>query len=254
MLIKQKHIDTEEITMFVGIKIGSSSLVNSKGEIRKKIILTLCEQIADLINDGHRVFLVCSGAVASDPNKKRSKQLRAAIGQIRLMAKFSPLLEIFNIDLALILLTDNDLTADFKKTVLESISGKKQKVLVVLNANDPVDSAELKALEICADNDHLFSLVAKMLKIDIAIIGIDKPGLLDKNKVVRVVEGDIQKFINLTKGRNKCGTGGMKSKICILNDLSKNKIYSVMAPVKEKNFIIRAVKKEKNFGTIFPPI
>ena len=67
--------------MRIGIKVGSKLLTDGKGSINKEFILGVCQQISILIRGGHEVFLVSSGAVASDPHIHRSKNLRAIVGQ-----------------------------------------------------------------------------------------------------------------------------------------------------------------------------
>ena len=55
------------------------------------------------------------------------------------------------------------------------------------------------------------------------------------------------------KGGNKLGHGsdGMATKIKVLGALAEAGIEATLAPGKEKDFILRAVREEKNFGTKF---
>ncbi len=72
------------------VKIGSSSLTNSKGEIDQKKFTDHIQAIAKLKQVGHEVVLVSSGAVAcgfrklgysSRPVTIKGKQAAAAVGQ-----------------------------------------------------------------------------------------------------------------------------------------------------------------------------
>ena len=71
----------------IGIKVGTGVVTNGVGTgmIDKFAIKDICRQCCMLLNQGQRVFIVTSGAVASGYKEGRSKNLRSAIGQPRLM-------------------------------------------------------------------------------------------------------------------------------------------------------------------------
>lgn len=243
--------------MRIGIKLGSSLLANNQGKINKSLISKICFQIAKLLKDGHEVFIVSSGAVASDPKKYRSKNLRSAIGQIKIIRYYSEIFNNHKIETAQFLLTDRELIGNnivTKKTLFEAF---QEKVIPIINGNDAIDSEELRALKICADNDKLFFLTCSLVKPDVAIIGFSQKGLLDNDmKVIhRVRKTDIKKILGYAKKGSALGHGndGMKTKIEILNKIAKKGIRAILAPGKEKDFILRALANEKNFGTVFTP-
>lgn len=243
--------------MRIGIKLGSSLLTNSRGKINETLISKICLQISELSQSGHEVFLVSSGAVASDPKRHRSKNLRSAVGQVKLIQYYSKIFEIYNLEISQFLLTDRELLTNnliTRKTLLESFS---EKVIPIINGNDVVDNEELKALEICADNDKLFYLTCLLVKADMAIIGFSKKGLLDNNtKIIHKVKtSEINKVLSYAKKGSLLGHGrnGMKTKIEILGKLADKGICAILAPGKEKDFILRSVAGEKNFGTKFIP-
>jgi glutamate 5-kinase len=241
--------------MRIGIKLGSSLLTNNQGEINKALISKICFQVAKILKDGHEIFIVSSGAVASDPKKYRSKNLRSAIGQIKIIRYYSKIFASHKIETAQFLLTDRELlnnNAVTKKTLLEAFC---EKVVPIINGNDTVDNEELRALEICADNDKLFYLTCLLVKADVAIIGFSQKGLLDNDKKIvhQVRTTEIKKILGYAKKGSALGHGndGMKTKIEILNKIAKKGIRAILAPGKEKDFILRALANEKNFGTIF---
>ncbi|MDO9231725.1 MAG: hypothetical protein Q7U36_04615 [bacterium] len=241
--------------MRIGIKLGSSLLTSNQGEINKALISKICFQVAELLKNNHEIFIVSSGAVASDPKKYRSKNLRSAIGQIKIIDYYSKNFKSHGLETAQFLLTDRELISNNRVTKKTLIEAFQEKVIPIINGNDAVDSEELKALEICADNDKLFFLTCSLVKADVAIIGFSQKGLLDNNgKIIhRVKINEIKKILSYAKKGSALGHGddGMKTKIEILNKIAKKGIRAILVPGKEKDFILRALANEKNFGTVF---
>ena len=242
----------------LGIKLGSAVLVDD-GKINQNLIMKVCVQVARLLRDGYGVFIVTSGAIASDANKNRSKNLRSAVGQIRIANAFRVALKKFNIDGAQMLLTDEQLikiespkTDLTKKIMLEAFSAG---VVAIINANDVIDNEEINALEFCADNDKLFKLMCQLIKADIAIIGFDQSGFLDLNGQVmhRVKVSEIERVLRCARGGNALGHGaeGMRTKVLSLIELAQAGTQAWLVPAKEENFILKAVFEEKAFGTRF---
>ena len=86
------------------IKIGSSSLTNTRGEIDQEKFNDHIEAIAVLREEGHEVILVSSGAVAagfaslgypSRPVTLKGKQAAAAVGQSLLIQSYMEKLRYF---------------------------------------------------------------------------------------------------------------------------------------------------------------
>lgn len=107
------------------VKIGSSSLTNSKGEIDHEKFSDHIRAIAALRAEGHEVLIVSSGAVAagfkrlgypSRPVTIKGKQAAAAVGQSLLIQAYMEKFGEFGILPAQILLTRNDFS---KKSVIE---------------------------------------------------------------------------------------------------------------------------------------
>lgn len=245
----------------IGVKIGSSLLTDDHG-VNKEYLLDLCRQIYELKKFfDQRVFLVTSGAVASEQYAGFSDNLRAAIGQGALIGEYRRFFNIFGIKVAQFLVTD----ADLDKSVADPIALKTIKeatwfvhdVVPVINANDVVSDKELKELSVCADNDRLSQLVCERLQANMMIIGIDKDGL--KNDVGEIVgqvssSDSLERLLSFVNDGGKgYGYGGMKTKIFVAYELMKAGVKVVLAPGREKDFILRAFHGEENFGTIFSP-
>jgi glutamate 5-kinase len=242
--------------MKIVIKGGSSLLVDKKGHIDEEWIMETVRQTAELRRSGNQVIIVSSGAVASDSHKDRSSNLRSGVGQPRLMSRYIKFFDIYGIDVSQHLLTDRDVLGEgseiTKRTLLEAFENG---VVPIINGNDVVDDKELKALEVCADNDVLFKSVCLMIKADIGIICFDGEGFIGENGEI-LHEINVHDFDNIfpyIKDGNELGHGkeGMKVKVQVLTDLAKSGIQAILTPGRRKNSILRSLHNEKRFGTRF---
>lgn len=232
----------------IGIKVGSAALINESGDLDVPKVMDVCRQISILVNSGMQVFLVTSGAVASDPRSDRLENFRAAVGQARLISNYVRFFEIFGIETAQILLTDRDFMDEASKdlTVLLE-SAIQQGVVPVINANDVVDWAELKALDLCADNDNLFFKVCSMLKPDMAITLFDQPGVMDRSGVrmplINTFNWD--SAMECIDGGSMLGHGefGMRTKMENLRKLTEQGIKTFLCSADEDDPILRSVKE-----------
>jgi hypothetical protein len=106
-------------SLVIVIKVGSSSIVDSKTlQIRLALLTRLVEAIIELRDQGHKVVLVSSGAVAvgmrrlkisTKPSGRAEVHAVAAAGQGRLMALYDDLFGQFDLPIAQILLTKDNL-------------------------------------------------------------------------------------------------------------------------------------------------
>ena len=69
----------------IGIKLGSVALVDADGEVNEKLIESVARQVAEIMKNRDAVFIVTSGAVASGSKEGRSRNLKSAVGQSKLM-------------------------------------------------------------------------------------------------------------------------------------------------------------------------
>jgi len=239
----------------IGIKLGSATLVEN-GIINKKFIRHVCSQVAKLIRSGFAVFIVTSGAVASGYKEGRSKNLNSAIGQSKLTHIYSKYFADFGIEVSQHLFTDREfMKKDNVVTRNILLEALVDGVVPIINANDSVDSYELQKVYKCADNDRLLMLVSELVGADMVIIGFTESGF--KNNDGRVIHcvrsSEISKYLGFAKGGSVLGHGknGMKTKILMLSELANKGTSSILVPTKERDFILRAVSGEKDFGTAF---
>ena len=212
----------------VVVKIGSSSLTNTKGEIDQQKFQDHVSALATLKQAGHEVILVSSGAVAagfrklgysSRPVTIKGKQAAAAVGQSALIQAYSDEFAHFDIIPAQILLTRSDFRDKQRyKNAYETLEELlERKILPIINENDTVSVAELTF----GDNDLLSALVSGSVHADQLIILTDVNGLYTANPLTNPDAQRIDRIYEITDemlgfasgSGSKVGTGGMQSKL-----------------------------------------
>lgn len=212
----------------VVVKIGSSSLTNTKGEIDQQKFLDHVAALATLKQAGHEVILVSSGAVAagfrklgysSRPVTIKGKQAAAAVGQSVLIQAYSDEFARFEITPAQILLTRSDFNDKQRyKNAYETLSELLERSIIpIINENDTVSVAELTF----GDNDMLSALVSGLVHADQLIILTDVNGLYTANPLtnpdaqrIALIEEITDEMLGFASGSgSKVGTGGMQSKL-----------------------------------------
>jgi glutamate 5-kinase len=212
----------------VVVKIGSSSLTNSKGEIDYEKFSDHIRAIAVLRKEGHEILVVSSGAVAagfkqlgypSRPVTIKGKQAAAAVGQSLLIQAYMEQLGQYGMIPAQILLTRNDFSKKERyRNAYSTITELLERGFVpIINENDTVSVEELTF----GDNDMLSALVSGMVHADMLIILTDINGLYDSNpkknrfaKRINVLHEITDEIMAAAEGAgSKVGTGGMLSKL-----------------------------------------
>ena len=212
----------------VVVKIGSSSLTNSKGEIDEIKFTDHVAALARLKQAGHEVILVSSGAVAagfrklgysSRPVTIKGKQAAASVGQSVLIQAYSDEFARYGNIPAQILLTRSDFSDKQRyKNAYETLSELLERSIIpVINENDTVSVAELTF----GDNDMLSALVSGLVHADQLIILTDVNGLYTANPLtnpdaqrITLIEEITDEMLGFAAGSgSKVGTGGMQSKL-----------------------------------------
>ncbi len=129
------------------------------------------------------------------------------------------------------------------------------KIIPIINENDLVNKEELYT-PVFTDNDILSALVAKNLKIDLAIILTNVAGLYDSdprlNNHPNLIEEvrEINKYIEkiASKKANRLGKGGMFSKIIAAKMMMENGIDVIIA---DGNLKIDDIISNKTKRTLF---
>jgi len=207
------------------IKLGSSTIVDKKGNFKRKWLLSLINDIKKLKKNNQEVVIVSSGAIALGQsylkiqNKKvklEMSQAVASVGQIYLINEFQKLFEKNKITIGQILITPDDTEQRRRalnaRRTFENLF--KLGAIPVVNENDTTATSEIKY----GDNDRLAARVAQIIGADLLIILSDVDGLYEttlnkKNliKTVNIIDENILALVD--KKINTYGSGGMLTKL-----------------------------------------
>ena len=207
------------------IKLGSSTIVDNKGNFKKKWLLSLIQDIKKLRKNNQEIVIVSSGSIALGQNylKIKSKKVKlemsqavASVGQIHLINEFQKLFEKNKIKIGQILITPDDTEQRRRalnaRRTFENLF--KLGAVPIVNENDTTATSEIKY----GDNDRLAARVAQIIGADLLIILSDVDGLYktvsNKKsliKKVEIIDGDIFSLVN--KKFNTYGSGGMLTKL-----------------------------------------
>ncbi|MCA1022280.1 MULTISPECIES: glutamate 5-kinase [Halobacillus] len=247
------------------IKIGSSSLTSAHGEISRRKLEKLVDEVVRLKDDGHEVLLVSSGAVAAGyrklgclerPSTLPEKQAAASIGQGLLMESYSDLFLSHGYMGSQILITRSDFSDENRyNNARNTINVLLERgIIPIVNENDTITIDRLKF----GDNDTLSAKVAGLVDADQLIILSDIDGLYDadprKNSDAKLLDKvhEITPEIEAAAGDpgSAVGTGGMKSKIDAFKISMASGIASFLGKANTPNIVYDAVYGDA-VGTYF---
>ncbi len=255
------------------VKVGTNGITNNEGNLDENEMEKLTSQIAAITKQGDRIILVTSGAVAAGiaeleiplkPQDVAFQQAAAATGQSVLMAKYRELFKKFNLKVAQILLTAEDLSNRASYVHICDVLGLLLKigVIPIINENDVTSVEELmqtKGYKVnFSDNDILSVLVAGAVCADLVIILSDVEGLYTVDplqpgaELIKSVDGITAELKNSLNGKNKLGRGGIQSKIKAAKIATSCGIPVVLANSRRENVIFE-ILAGKNIGTYFKP-
>ena len=229
----------------VVIKLGTSTVTGSQGELSLERIEPIVHAIATLQTNRRQVVLVSSGAVglgrgwlglhSARLKDMATKQACAAVGQSLLMEAYKRLFGAHGVKIAQVLLTEEDFSnwqrySNLRRT-MEKLIGFG--VVPIVNENDTVSTAELETVGdsprsvAFSDNDRLAALVMSGLEADVLILLTNVDGLLrtetsSKHKrtgsvgrpqVIPLISKVTSELRALASGPSECGRGGMVTKL-----------------------------------------
>jgi glutamate 5-kinase len=212
-----------ENSKIIVLKLGSSTVVDSKGKFKKKWVTSL---IKDIKNYGHKkhFVIVSSGAIALGQKylKIKEKKIKlemsqaiAAVGQIHLASEFQKLFEKYKIKTGQILISPDDTEQRRRALNVRRTFDNlfKLKAIPIVNENDTTATTEIKY----GDNDRLAARVAQIIGADTLIILSDVDGLYDKSKKKQIVSKVYKideniKSLNDNR-KNNYGSGGISTKL-----------------------------------------
>ena len=245
------------------VKLGSSVLTRGSVRLNRQRMLELTQQIAALHEKGCEMIVVTSGAQMAGreqlafPNLGKSvpaKQMLSAVGQSHLMRVYQDLFDIFDVKIAQILLTRDDLShrkrylnaRDTLQTLIE------HKIVPIVNENDTIATDEIRV----GDNDNLSALVASLVDADMLIILTDQPGIFTddprKNPDAALIKNishiSSELFESAGGAGSDIGTGGMVTKIQAAQIASRSGIATIIASGSEDQ-VLRRLHDGESIGT-----
>ena len=214
--------------MRVVIKIGTSTLTHSTGNLNIRRMEELCKVMSDIKNAGHEVILVSSGAIGMGvgklgllerPKDVPTKQAAAAVGQCELMYFYDKIFGEYHHIVAQLLITGEDILSQERHQNFSNTLNRLLELgaLPIINENDTVGTKEI----VIGDNDTLAAIVAESVKADLLVLLTDIDGLYTadpRNNPDATLIHQITKLDDAVMalaggtGTNR-GTGGMVTKL-----------------------------------------
>ncbi len=254
--------------MRIVVKVGTSTLTHSSGNLNIKRMEEFCKILSDLKNAGNEIVLVSSGAIAmgvgklpipGKPDDIPGKQACAAVGQCELMYTYDKLFGEYNHTVAQLLMT----ASDFKKEKRnKNFTNTIEKLLEwgslpIINENDTVSVDEIKI----GDNDTLGAIVAERIHADLLIILTDIDGLYTADprtdpdaELVRTVETITEELMDAAGGSGTSrGTGGMATKLHAATIATAAGIRTVIVNGTQPEILYPVVEDGDFIGTTFLP-
>jgi glutamate 5-kinase len=247
------------------VKLGTGVLTDDRKQPNLAQMEQLVAQVAAQRKAGKEIVLVTSGAVGAGmgalgydrrPGGLAELQACAAVGQSRLMATYESLFGRFELQVAQVLLTHEDLQHHERhlnaRNTLVTLLGFG--VVPIINENDAVSFTELKF----GDNDTLSALVACLLPADLLIVLTTVDGVIENfgranPRTISTIEQIDERVEQLAGGtESPTAIGGMTSKIQAAKMVARSGIPLVIASGKKTNVLPNILAGEEE-GTLFVP-
>lgn len=243
-------------------------LAKTDGTLNVARIAHLVDQIAVLHKNGVEVVLVSSGAVAAgkavmQPSKKTDavsqRQLWAALGQVKLISRYSDFFQEDGLVCAQVLTTKENFSSrghylNMKNCITTLLENK---VIPIVNENDTISVTEL----MFTDNDELSGLIASMVDSDALIILSNVDGVYsthpendDAELIERIELSEKEPKNAISSEQSNFGRGGMLTKFRIAKKVAGDGIAVHVANGTRQNVLIDLLDSEKNTAhTYFVP-
>jgi glutamate 5-kinase len=247
------------------VKLGSSIVVDDRGEPRVDVLGGICDQLEALHRAGREPVVVTSGAIARGmgvrgiPLRPRSideLQAASAVGQGKLYQVYDELLRARGVPTAQVLLTFFDMSArthylNARQTLRKLLDWR---VLPVINENDTTATDEISF----GNNDFLAAQVAILLGAELLVLLTDAAGVFtadprshpDAQLVPEVAEFEALEGLDIGHAPSPLGSGGMRSKVVAAEMTTAAGIPAVIASGLAPGTILAAADGEE-IGTRF---
>ena len=257
------------------VKLGTNLLTNGGENLDIELMSGLVAQIAALMEAGHEILVVTSGAVAGGrrvvARRARTEQPRtgdvpgrqvlAALGMPELMRTYDELFAGHGIAVAQALISRPDIANRQRylnvRNTLESLLNIG--AVPIINENDVVTVEELEG-DVFGDNDRLSASIANAVNADGLLLLGHEDGLFtaDPNvdpsatrvELVEHISDEIEAMAG--DARDGRGQGGMRSKVEAARMATRFGAYTVIASGRTPDVIQRIADGER-IGTRFEP-
>ncbi len=249
------------------VKIGSSLLTSNGQGIDRDGIGRWAAQIARLIEEGCRVVLVSSGAIAEGcsrlgfrerPKAIHELQAAAAVGQAGLIEAYETAFQRHGLRTALVLLTHDDLSNRQRylnaRTTLRTLLDLG--VVPVVNENDTVATDEIRF----GDNDTLAALVTNLVEAHVLVLLTNRDGLYESDPDVepmaplvsfaRANDARLSKMAG--KRTSTVGVGGMATKIGAARVAARSGAHTLIANGATADVLV-SLRAGHAIGTLLSP-
>ncbi|MHB1503657.1 MAG: glutamate 5-kinase [Acidimicrobiales bacterium] len=247
-------------------KIGSSSVTTAGGEVDSDAVDKLCEEVSNLVSQGHSIVVVSSGAIAAGwsamgggprPTDAVTLQAVSAVGQHRLMRVYDDSFSRRGLHVGQVLLAPLDFAnrqqyLHARRTLARLL---ELGVVPVVNENDATSDDEIRF----GDNDRLAALVAHLVAADMLVLLTDTEGLFttdprsgkEATLIEEVVEIDHRLEAAAGGAGSEVGSGGMASKLAAAKIAAWSGVETVIADASRPGVLVGALHGEPGIGTVF---
>ncbi len=225
------------------LKVGSSSLTLDEGGLDPEAVSRVVAQVKDVLDLGHPVVVVSSGAVAAGvpamglgrrPDDLPGLQVAAAVGQTRLMQRYADHFGEFGLVTGQVLLT-RDILANREQYLHARDALARMRafgIVPIVNENDTVVVDELRF----GDNDRLAAIVSHLVGAGMLVILTDTAGLFssdprlaDDAEFLSAIR-HTDEILDEIRGRSRSfGSGGVASKVSAARMAAWSGIPTVIA-------------------------
>lgn len=251
------------------VKIGTSSVTDQLGHVRREAIQRLCDQVAEVRSVGRAVVIVTSGAIGAGlpaigfdterPRDSRTLQAASAVGQTRLMVLYEEALAAHGLVAGQILMAPLDF---FHRSQYLHARGTLERLLElgvvpVVNENDALADDAIRF----GDNDRIAALVAHLVAAERLVLLTDTPGLFTADprqdpdaRLITEVTSITDELAALAGGAGTDrGSGGMASKVDAARIAAFSGVTTVIAAADHPDVLRAAIDERADVGTIVRP-
>ncbi|WP_435360012.1 glutamate 5-kinase [Haloarchaeobius sp. DFWS5] len=252
----------------VVVKAGTNSLTDDDSNLDDAKLDKLVDDIADLRKRDKDVLLVSSGAIgagigrvglgAVSRDTVEESQALSTVGQSHLMRRYTESFERYDLKVAQILVTQQDLDdverfTNFRNTIETLLDWG---IVPIINENDAVATAEIRI----GDNDMLASSIAIGADVDLLVTLTDVGGVYTGNpkhdpdaERIGAVSDNYDMVQDIIGASATDEFGGIRTKVEGARDVSEHGVPAIIAASTEPDVLERIANAEP-VGTIFLPI